>query len=232
MGTKCAALTNFAFSFRGFARRGGDTNVHSHKWGLCFYKGRGVWAFHGPNPASESRLAEFLQLENVHPFQREMWGISFCFAYMKQFAADKAIDCLVSPRANELSDMSCVKIPWVGRSIDVEDKGGPTVQSDWGYGQGSAIVGLDDQYEGTTILNFLLGCGLHVQFAYGWPGAQEGSGVCNGLHYLVWELPFGSAHPSDCDYSLDFGAVSKEDDRVVVIAAAPLKDDEDWVEIG
>ncbi|KAL7532287.1 hypothetical protein ACHAWF_004074, partial [Thalassiosira exigua] len=242
--------------------------------------------------ASESRLAEFLQtypvktlnmvshiryatrgevlLENVHPFQREMWGISFCFAHngdvscfdRKQFAADEAIDCSASPRVNELSNKSCVKIPWLGRSIGVEDKGErpynpiggtdsealfcailnalrgfdtlPTLPVLHSALQSlcNEIVGLDDQYEGTTILNFLLGCGPHIQFAYSWPGAREGSAVWNGLHYLVREPPFGSAHLSDCDYSIDFGAVTKEDDRVAVIATAPLTDDEDWVEIG
>jgi len=28
------------------------------------------------------------------------------------------------------------------------------------------VVALDSQYEGTTIFNFLLGCGPHIQFAY------------------------------------------------------------------
>lgn len=40
MGMNCAALTDFTFSFRGFAMRGGNTDVHSHGWGLCFYDGR------------------------------------------------------------------------------------------------------------------------------------------------------------------------------------------------
>ena len=92
MGMNCAGLTDFTFSFRGFARRGGDTDVHSHGWGLCFYDGKGIRAFHDSEPAAESLLAEFLQthpvktfnmvshiryatrgevrLENVHPFQR------------------------------------------------------------------------------------------------------------------------------------------------------------------
>lgn len=92
LGMNCAALTDFTFSFRGFARRGGDTDVHRHGWGLCFYDGRGLRAFHDPLPAAESLLAVFLQshpiktfnmvshiryatrgavlLENVHPFQR------------------------------------------------------------------------------------------------------------------------------------------------------------------
>ncbi|EJK55509.1 hypothetical protein THAOC_24758, partial [Thalassiosira oceanica] len=63
-GMNCATMTDFSFSFRGFARRGGDTDVHSHGWGLCFYDGRGLRSFHDPDPAAESLLAEFLQ---THP---------------------------------------------------------------------------------------------------------------------------------------------------------------------
>lgn len=65
MGMNCADLTDFTFSFRGFAMRGGATDVHSHGWGLCFYEGRGLRAFHDPDPASESLLAEFLQRNPV-----------------------------------------------------------------------------------------------------------------------------------------------------------------------
>jgi hypothetical protein len=93
-------------------------------------------------------------------------------------------------------------------------------------------VALDSQYEGTTILNFLLGCGPFVQFAYSWPGSREGSTVWNGLHYLVREPPFGRAHLSDCDYSIDFAQFNKSGhDRVAVIATRALTNDEDWVEI-
>lgn len=93
------------------------------------------------------------------------------------------------------------------------------------------IVDLDEQYEGTTIFNFLLGIGPHCQFAYSWPGAREGSKTWNGLHYLVREPPFGSAHLLDCDYSINFATKTNKDDRVAVIATTPLTDDEDWVEV-
>jgi predicted glutamine amidotransferase len=287
----CAALTDFNFSFRGFARRGGDTDIHSHGWGLCFYDGRGLRAFHDREAAAESLLAEFLQmhpvktlnmvahiryatrgevkLENVHPFQREMWGISFCFAHngdvsafdRKQFAGNDA-DCpSLPPKVNQMNK-SCVKIPWIGTSIGVEDTG-ERCYNPIGATDSEAmfcailnalrarfdtlptlpvlhkavaslcneIVTSDDQNEGTTILNFLLGCGPHLQFAYSWPGAREGSSVWNGLHYLVREPPFTTAHLSDCDYSINFATCTKEDDRVAVIATSPLTDDEDWVEI-
>jgi len=128
MGMNCAAMTDFTFSFRGFAMRGGATgmsalvlfccviiwcvqydclgdlaasldlclslfdclckpnaltyvisslfhlrkplnshlpDVHSHGWGLCFYDGRGLRAFHDSDPASDSLLADFLQQNPV-----------------------------------------------------------------------------------------------------------------------------------------------------------------------
>lgn len=291
MGMNCAALTDFTFSFRGFARRGGDTDVHSHGWGLCFYDGKGIRAFHDSEPAADSLLAEFLQthpvktfnmvshiryatrgavrLENVHPFQREMWGISWCFAHNgdvsyfdRNIFAGNDADCpATAPKVNE-SNRSCVKIPWIGRSIGVEDTGeryyNPIGKTDSEamfcallnalrarfdtlpslpvlHGAIASlcneVVALDSQYDGTTIFNFLLGCGPHLQFAYSWPGSREGSKVWNGLHYLVREPPFGSAHLSDCDYSINFATVTKDDDRVAVIATSPLTDDEDWVEV-
>ena len=201
-----------------------------------------------------------------------MWGISFCFAHngdvscfdRTQFAGNEVVDCPTSsniPKVNKINKSHCVKIPWIGRSIGVEDEGErpynpigatdsealfcailnalrarfdtlPSLPVVHAAVQSlcNEIVGLDDQFEGTTILNFLLGCGPHCQFAYSWPGAREGSTVWNGLHYLVREPPFGSAHLSDCDFSINF-ATNKEDDRIAVIATAPLTDDEDWVEI-
>eukprot|EP00584_Thalassiosira_punctigera_P012625 CAMPEP_0172573812 /NCGR_PEP_ID=MMETSP1067-20121228/136382_1 /TAXON_ID=265564 ORGANISM="Thalassiosira punctigera, Strain Tpunct2005C2" /NCGR_SAMPLE_ID=MMETSP1067 /ASSEMBLY_ACC=CAM_ASM_000444 /LENGTH=309 /DNA_ID=CAMNT_0013366429 /DNA_START=933 /DNA_END=1863 /DNA_ORIENTATION=+ len=201
-----------------------------------------------------------------------MWGISFCFAHngdvsyfdRAKFANDEAGDCLASsntPKTN-IANRSCVKIPWIGRSIGVDDVGerpynpiGATDSEAMFCAILNAlrarfdtlpslpvlhaavkslcheIVTLDEQHEGTTILNFLLGCGPHIQFAYSWPGSREGSVVWNGLHYLVREPPFGSAHLSDCDYTINFATRTNDDDRVAVIATTPLTDDEDWVEI-
>ena len=94
LGMNAANPTDFTFSWKGFARRGGDTDVHCHGWGIAFYEGRGVRAFHDPEPASSSPIAALVSsypmkthnmiahiryatqgevcLENVHPFQREM----------------------------------------------------------------------------------------------------------------------------------------------------------------
>lgn len=95
LGMNCATPTDFEFSFQGFVQRGGLTDIHGDGWGLCFYQGKGVRAFHDTEAACTSPIAKFLSssypiqtynmmahlryatrgkvdLANVHPFQREM----------------------------------------------------------------------------------------------------------------------------------------------------------------
>lgn len=94
LGMNCAAPTDFSFSFKGFACRGGGTDIHSDGWGIGFYEGRGLRCFHDPEPCNSSPIANLVAnyplrtlnmiahiryatagrtcLENVHPFQREM----------------------------------------------------------------------------------------------------------------------------------------------------------------
>jgi hypothetical protein len=75
MGVNAASQTDFRFSFRGFARRGGATDIHSHGWGMAFYDGRGLRAFHDCEPASESLLAEFL---TSHPIKVRCFFVGAC----------------------------------------------------------------------------------------------------------------------------------------------------------
>ena len=100
----CAQKTDFCFSFSGFRMRGGHSDKHSDGWGLSIYEGRGLRTFTDTLPAAESPLAELVSkypiktlnmishiryatqghkgdLANVHPFQRELWGIQFCFCH-------------------------------------------------------------------------------------------------------------------------------------------------------
>ncbi len=48
------------------------------------------------------------------------------------------------------------------------------------------------------------------------------------LYYLVRQWPFSTAHLIDADLSIDFAQVTTPEDRVAVIATAPLTDDEVW----
>lgn len=103
LGMSCAEPTDFSFSFQGFCKRGGETDIHSDGWGLAFYQNKGLRQFHDDQPASESPLADFVvnypirtrnmishiryathgevDLSNVHPFVREFAGFHWAFAH-------------------------------------------------------------------------------------------------------------------------------------------------------
>lgn len=65
LGMNCAAPTDFSFSLRGFCKRGGKTDIHSHGWGLSVYgttgPTAGLQSFHDTLPACQSPIAEFVQ---------------------------------------------------------------------------------------------------------------------------------------------------------------------------
>jgi glutamine amidotransferase len=48
------------------------------------------------------------------------------------------------------------------------------------------------------------------------------------LHWLQRQHPFGAATLADEDLSVDFGALTSAQDRVVVVATEPLTTDEAW----
>ena len=269
----CATPTDFNFSFRGFKCRGGNTDIHAHGWGLAIYEGRGVRAFHDPLPCAESPLANMISsypiktlnmmahiryatqgavsLENVHPFQREMWGILWTFAHngeVPKFTWRK------NPQEQE-EQSGCgttAEMPKLGickeaiyhpvgdtdseavfcamlNALRAEFKTLPTLPVLY-----EAIQRLSCEivrgHEKSTIFNFLLGCGQYTLFAFSWPGSREGSAVWNGLHYLVRYPPFKTAKLSDVDYAVDFNQTNDENDRVAIIATKPLTTNENWKE--
>ena len=61
LGMNCNVPTDICFSFTGFQRRGGATDVHRDGWGIAFFEGRGVRLFLDPQPSSESPVAEFVR---------------------------------------------------------------------------------------------------------------------------------------------------------------------------
>ena len=103
LGMNCAQKTDFSFSFSGFRLRGGQTDKHADGFGISFYEGNGLRTFVDTMPAATSPIAEMISkypvktlnmishiryatqgetcLANVHPFQREMWGIYFSFCH-------------------------------------------------------------------------------------------------------------------------------------------------------
>jgi len=257
LGMNCATPTDFNFSFRGFASRGGETDIHSHGFGVAFYEGQGLRCFHDSQPAAASPIASFLtkypikslnmmahiryatqgtvSLANVHPFQREMWGIQWCFAHNGDVPLFKNGIAHITKfqeeeRFHPVGDtdseaLFCSLLNALHAKFETLPS--LPVLHDTLSGLCAGIVEKDSE---EIIMNFLLTCGPHVQFVYSWPGARPGSKVWNGLYYTVREPPFKAAHLSDVDYAVNFADVTTEKDRVAVIATKPLTDDEIWVE--
>lgn len=257
----CAKPTDCTFSFTGFSKRGGETDIHSDGWGIAYYEGRGVRLFLDPSPAAHSPIAQFMReypiktlnmlahlryatagsvaLENVHPFQREMWGIQWCFAHNGDIPS--------------FSGCNINNLPWIGNGSPGERSYNPVGDTDSEAVFCSMLNALKSKFnslptlpvlyetirelcdeicsrDDNPIFNFLLMCGKHVQFAYSYPGCREGSTCWNGLHYIVREPPFHTAKLIDCDYTIDFSQVTTLEDRVAVIATKPLTKDEEWIE--
>lgn len=103
LGMNCNTPTDVTFSFTGFAQRGGRTDHHADGWGIAFFEDRGLRHFVDHMPASESPVAELIRrypiqsrnviahirkatqgavnLQNCHPFVRELWGRYWVFAH-------------------------------------------------------------------------------------------------------------------------------------------------------
>lgn len=271
LGMNCATPTDFNFSFRGFKCRGGKTDIHAHGWGLAIYEGRGVRTFHDTLPCANSPIANMVasypiktlnmmshiryatqgavSLENVHPFQREMWGIVFTFAHngeVPKFTLSK----------NPQSGCETTEMPALGKCTEAHSIYHPVGDTDSEAVFCAMLNALRAEFETLptlpvlyeaiqrlcceiirgeeteTIFNFLLGCGQYTMFAFSWPGSRQGSKVWNGLSYLVRYPPFTKAKLKDVDYSVNFNETNGESDRVAVIATKPLTHQEDWIEMG
>eukprot|EP00978_Attheya_sp_CCMP212_P008193 scaffold19167_cov53-Attheya_sp.AAC.3 len=262
LGMNCATPTDFSFSFRGFAKRGGETDKHEHGWGLAVYEGRGLRTFLDPLPAAKSPVAELVErypmktlnmlahiryatqggvnLENVHPFQREMWGIQWSFAHNGEVPKYVNKECKDYPLLGRTNRRQTFYHP-VGdtdseatfcailNGLRAEFTTLPTLPVLYETIQRFCSEIVSDNEE-STILNFLLGCGQYTLFAYSWPGARPGSQVWNGLYYTIRRPPFSTAKLTDVDYAVDFSQVTTPKDRVAVIATSPLTVNEEWTE--
>jgi predicted glutamine amidotransferase len=263
LGMNCATPTDFVFSFKGFARRGGATDCHQDGWGLVFYEGRGVRAFHDPSPAAKSPIADLVSnypcktlnmiahiryatsgaclLENVHPFQRELFGIIFSFAHngdvpsykkSNNCSADDHKKCRLNQNiytpvgSTDSEAVFCTLLNELRNNFTEL----PTLPVLYEFLRTFNEEIIQSHNNEVVIFNYLLSCGENILFAFSWPGSRPGSKVWNGLYYLVRSYPFRMAKLKDCDLCVDFSQVTTPNDRVAVVATSPLTEDEVWTE--
>lgn len=233
LGMNCNVPTDICFSFSGFRRRGGATDVHRDGWGIGFFEGKGVRLFLDPEPSADSPLAELVRhypirslnviahirkatagrvaLENTHPFMREIWGQCWLFAHnghLPHFLPP--LDGGAMPVGDTDSErLFC----WLLQELRRRFAGQPP-QPDELF---SALHELTGHFAGLGIANYLLSNGTCL-IAHS----------STQLYYIIRRAPFGEAHLADDDLVIDFSQVTTPRDCVAVIATAPLTVNEQW----
>jgi predicted glutamine amidotransferase len=229
----CNIPTDICFSFTGFQKRGGETDVHADGWGIAFFEGKGVRLFLDPQPSAQSPVAELVRhypirslnviahirkatqgivsLENTHPFQRELWGKYWVFAHngnLPQFRPE--LDGSFVPVGNTDSEfIFCWLLQCLRQQFDDRPPSSDELFA--------VLHELIYPLSGMGIFNFLL-CNGDCLFAH----------CSTELSYIVRRAPFATAHLKDDDVMVDFSEVTSPDDRVAVIATQPLTDNEEW----
>ena len=234
LGMECNVPTDIVFSFSGLALRGGLRGPHSDGWGLALYEGKAVRTFLEPEAAARSPLASFVRnhpiktllavahvrrktrgrvaLENTHPFVRELWGRSFVFAHNGTVRGARKLTLgRFRPVGDTDSERAfCALLARLEARFDGYPRS--TAELAAAVAEAGAEIGSKGSF------NFLLGDGRHL-FAR----------CATKLSYVIRKAPFKAATLADDEIRVDFAEVTTPDDRVAVVATAPLTRDEEWV---
>jgi len=228
--------TDICFSFTGLMQRGGGTGPHRDGWGVAFYEDRGCRVFHDTVSGANSELARVLErqsiksrnvichvrkanrgrvaLENTHPFQRELWGRAWTFAHNGQLRGIKAwpLGYYNKIGTTDSEHAFC----WLLGALRERFPRPPRKPGVlWRF-----LESCLEQLDPLGTLNVMLSDG-RVLYTY-----------CNTrLYWLTRRAPFGHAHLSDAEMSVDFAEVTTPDDVVTVIASQPLTHNEHWTAV-
>ena len=234
---ECNVPTDIVFSFSGLALRGGAKGPHADGWGLALYEGLGARAFLEPTAAARSALARYVRenpiktllaiahvrkktrgnasLANTHPFVRELWGRHFVFAHNGTVRGVRrhALGRFHPIGSTDSEYAFCVMLHRLERAFPRYPRAGGAAQREFW----SAVADIGGRIGRGGTFNFLLGDGRHLF-------ARCATKLC----FLVRKAPFQKATLADDDLRVDFADVTTPNDRVAVVATAPLTRDEVW----
>ncbi|WP_180078568.1 class II glutamine amidotransferase [Acinetobacter sp. YH12208] len=233
LGMNCATPTDITFSFRGFSQRAGITSDHADGFGIAFFEDKACRLFVDNQSAVESPIAELVRnypiksrnviahirkatqgkinLENSHPFSRELWGRQWIFAHngdLHDYFPE--LSGRFTPVGNTDSERAfCYLLDQLVKRFGYDE---PSLDQVFEL---LAEVSPTIAEHGT--FNFCLSNGQAL-FSY----------AITKLHWLVREYPFRPAQLIDIDVEVDFSQVTTPKDRVAVITTEPLTQNEEW----
>ncbi len=231
----CNTATDVAFSFTGFAQRGGRTDHHADGWGIAFFEGQGVRHFVDHQPASESPVADLIRrypiksrnvvahirkatvgdvaLENCHPFVRELWGRYWVFAHNGTLADfHPRLHGHFRPVGQTDSERAFC---WLMQELAKSHASLPRVDE-----LTLTLRELAPQLARRGPFNFLLSNGQAL-----WAHCST------NLYYVERKHPFAHAQLADEDLSIDFARHTTPRDQVAVVVTAPLTTNEVWTQM-
>ena len=233
LGMNCATPTDITFSFRGFSQRAGITSDHADGFGIAFFEDKACRLFVDNQSAVESPIAELVRnypiksrnviahirkatqgkinLENSHPFSRELWGRQWIFAHNGDLHEYfPVLSGRFTPVGNTESERAfCYLLDQLVKRFGYDE---PSLDQVFEL---LAEVSPTIAEHGT--FNFCLSNGQAL-FSY----------AITKLHWLVREYPFRPAQLIDIDVEVDFSQVTTPKDRVAVITTEPLTQNEEW----
>lgn len=233
LGMNCATPTDITFSFRGFSQRAGITSDHADGFGIAFFEDKACRLFVDNQSAVESPIAELIRnypiksrnviahirkatqgkinLENSHPFSRELWGRQWIFAHngdLHNFFPE--LSGRFTPVGNTDSERAfCYLLDQLVKRFGYHEP-----KQDQIFDLLTEILPSIAEH-GT--FNFCLSNGQAL-FTY----------AITKLHWLVREYPFKPAQLIDIEVEVDFSQVTTPEDRVAVITTEPLTQNEEW----
>lgn len=233
LGMNCATPTDITFSFRGFSQRAGITSDHSDGFGIAFFEDKACRLFVDNQSAVESPIAELVRnypiksrnviahirkatqgkinLENSHPFSRELWGRQWIFAHngdLKDFLPE--LSGRFTPVGNTDSERAfCYLLDQLVKYFGYDE---PKLDQVF-----DLLADISPSIAEHGTFNFCLSNGQAL-FTY----------ATTKLHWLVREYPFKPAQLIDIEVEVDFSQVTTSEDRVAVITTEPLTQNEEW----
>ncbi|MCE8032406.1 class II glutamine amidotransferase [Halomonas sp. MCCC 1A11057] len=243
LGMSANVPTDICFSFTGFLHRGGGTGPHGDGWGIAFYEAGGYRDFRDPHPSVRSPIARLIsdypikshivishirqanvgevRLANTHPFTREMWGRTWCYAHNGQLQEWQTLPLrFYRPVGDTDSEHAFC---WLLATLREHYPEAPALdpcntalverhQALW-----QLLHELCETLRAKGVFNLLLADG---EFLYTYCSTK--------LAHITRRAPFGSAELSDAELTVNFAEHTTPDDIVSVITTEPLTCNEAW----
>ncbi|WP_445157151.1 class II glutamine amidotransferase [Halomonas sp. E14] len=238
LGMSANVPTDICFSFTGFLHRGGGTGPHRDGWGIAFYEAGGYRDFRDPHPSVRSPIARLIsdypiqshivishirqanvggvRLANTHPFTREMWGKTWCYAHNGQLEAWQGLPlAFYHPVGDTDSEHAfCWLLGTLRQHFPhLPDANDTQRQACW-----ARLHALCEELRSLGVFNMLLADG---DYLYTFCSTK--------LAHITRRAPFGQAELSDAELTVNFAEHTTPADIVSVIATEPLTSNEAWV---